>query len=105
LAHSYPTTFRAPPSASRGYRRSAKQGVLDAWQAKRRGCERAGRQRSRPCLASYNAGDGNVDDWTSPGRDDPDVFAEYVPFAETNDYVKQIQMYWWINRYIWAGQR
>ncbi|HET6316006.1 MAG TPA: transglycosylase SLT domain-containing protein, partial [Chloroflexota bacterium] len=25
-------------------------------------------------LASYNAGDGNVDNWSLPGRDDPDVF-------------------------------
>jgi soluble lytic murein transglycosylase len=56
-------------------------------------------------LASYNAGDGNVDTWTLPGRDDPDVFTEYVPFQETNDYVKKIQMYWWINRYIWVGER
>jgi soluble lytic murein transglycosylase len=53
-------------------------------------------------LASYNAGDGNVDTWTTPGRDDPDVFTEYVPFAETHDYVKRIHMYWWINRYLWA---
>lgn len=52
-------------------------------------------------LASYNAGDGNVDNWTMPGRDDPDVFTEYVPFAETHDYVKKIQTYWWINRYVW----
>jgi len=56
-------------------------------------------------LASYNAGDGNVDTWSLPGRDDPDVFTEYVPFAETNDYVKRIQQYWWINRYIWIGGR
>lgn len=54
-------------------------------------------------LAAYNAGDGNVDDWTTPGRDDPDVFAEYVPFAETNDYVKKILSFYWINRYLWAG--
>jgi soluble lytic murein transglycosylase len=53
-------------------------------------------------LASYNAGDGNVDAWTLPGRDDPDVFAEFVPFAETHDYVKKILGYWWINRYLWA---
>ena len=52
-------------------------------------------------LASYNAGDGNVDTWTLPGRDDPDVFSEYVPFAETHDYVKRIQFYWWLNRYLW----
>jgi soluble lytic murein transglycosylase len=54
-------------------------------------------------LASYNAGDGNVDNWSTPGRDDPDVFIEYVPFAETHNYVKRIQLYWWINRYIWLG--
>ncbi|HMF12435.1 MAG TPA: transglycosylase SLT domain-containing protein, partial [Gemmataceae bacterium] len=54
-------------------------------------------------LASYNAGDGNVDTWTMPGRDDPDVFTEYVPFEETHKYVKQIDMYWWINRYIWQS--
>jgi soluble lytic murein transglycosylase len=53
-------------------------------------------------VASYNAGDGNVDTWTTPGRDDPDVFTEYVPFAETHDYVKKIRLYWWINRYVWA---
>jgi soluble lytic murein transglycosylase len=55
-------------------------------------------------LASYNAGDGNVDNWTSPGREDPDVFTEYVPFEETHNYVKKIQMYYWINRYLWAGR-
>jgi soluble lytic murein transglycosylase len=54
-------------------------------------------------LASYNAGDGNVDTWTTPGRDDPDVFTEYVPFAETHDYVKAILKYWWLNRYLWAS--
>jgi soluble lytic murein transglycosylase-like protein len=54
-------------------------------------------------LASYNAGDGNVDTWTTPGRDDPDVFTEYVPFEETHNYVKAILSYWWINRYIWAN--
>jgi soluble lytic murein transglycosylase len=53
-------------------------------------------------LASYNAGDGNVDTWATPARGDPDVFVEYVPYEETHDYVQKIQMYWWINRYIWA---
>jgi soluble lytic murein transglycosylase len=53
-------------------------------------------------LASYNAGDGNVDSWTLPGRDDPDVFTEFIPFGETNDYVKKILSFWWINRYLWA---
>jgi soluble lytic murein transglycosylase len=54
-------------------------------------------------LASYNAGDGNVDNWTGPGREDPDIFAEYIPFAETHDYVKRIQLYWWLQRYIWGS--
>ena len=31
-----------------------------------------------------------------------DVFAEFVPFAETHDYVKKILTYWWTNRYLWA---
>jgi soluble lytic murein transglycosylase len=53
-------------------------------------------------LAAYNAGDGNVDSWTFPGRDDPDIFAEYIAFPETHDYVKRIHFYWWINRYLWA---
>ncbi len=56
-------------------------------------------------LASYNAGDGNVDNWTTPGRDDSDIFTEYVPFAETHDYVKRVQLYWWINRYVWVAGR
>jgi soluble lytic murein transglycosylase len=68
--------------------------------------ERLKRNRSIDrALASYNAGDGNVDTWTLPGRDDPDVFTEYIPFAETHDYVKRIQQYWWINRYLWVGGR
>lgn len=54
-------------------------------------------------LASYNAGDGNVDTWTLDGRDDPDIFTEYIPFPETHDYVEKIETYWWINRYLWAG--
>jgi soluble lytic murein transglycosylase len=56
-----------------------------------------------PALAAYNAGDGNVDNWTTPGREDPDLFTEYVPFEETHNYVERIQLYWWINRYIWVA--
>ena len=53
-------------------------------------------------LAGYNAGDGNVDNWSTPGREDPDIFAEYIPFPETHDYVERILFYWWLNRYLWA---
>jgi len=56
-------------------------------------------------LASYNAGDGNVDNWTTTGRNDPDVFTEYVPYDETHNYVEQIEMFWWINRYVWVAGR
>ncbi len=42
-----------------------------------------------PALAGYNAGDGNVANWTSKtGIGDPDVFVERIPFAETHTYVK-----------------
>jgi soluble lytic murein transglycosylase len=55
-------------------------------------------------LAAYNSGDGNVDTWTAPNREDPDVFTEYVSFEETHNYVKRIEFYYWLNRYIWASQ-
>ncbi len=41
-----------------------------------------------PALAGYNAGDGNVAQWTSTGGiGDTDVFVERIPFPETHDYV------------------
>ena len=40
----------------------------------------------------------NCAEWVLP----TDVFTEYVPFAETHDYVKKIEAYWWLNRYLWA---
>ena len=40
-------------------------------------------------LAAYNAGDGRVARWSrKPGVDDPEVFVERIPFAETRDYVR-----------------
>jgi soluble lytic murein transglycosylase len=44
-----------------------------------------------PALAAYNAGEGNVNPWLRdvPGND-PDLFAERIPFAETNRYVKVV---------------
>lgn len=42
-------------------------------------------------LAAYNTGDGPVREWLqAPGADDPDVFAERIPYAETRDYVRQV---------------
>ena len=43
-------------------------------------------------LAAYNAGISRVDRWDSKlGVEDPEVFAERIPFAETRDYVRIIQ--------------
>jgi soluble lytic murein transglycosylase len=42
-------------------------------------------------LAAYNAGDGNAADWAGQsGADDPDVYAEEIPFTETYDYVQKV---------------
>lgn len=43
-------------------------------------------------LAAYNAGGSRVNRWvTKAGMDDPELFAERVPFAETRDYVRVVQ--------------
>ena len=43
-------------------------------------------------LAAYNAGISRVDRWDLKlGVEDPEVFAERIPFAETRDYVRIIQ--------------
>jgi soluble lytic murein transglycosylase len=43
-------------------------------------------------LAAYNAGGSRVNRWkTKPGTNDPEIFAERVPFAETRDYVRIVQ--------------
>jgi soluble lytic murein transglycosylase len=42
-------------------------------------------------LAAYNAGASRVDRWSERhGVDDPEVFAERIPFAETRGYVRAI---------------
>lgn len=43
-------------------------------------------------LAAYNAGASRVARWsTKHGVDDPEVFAERIPFTETRDYVRIVQ--------------
>jgi soluble lytic murein transglycosylase len=45
--------------------------------------------RIYPALAAYNAGGGNVNTWVAEfGGDDPDIFMELIPFAETSYYVR-----------------
>jgi peptidoglycan lytic transglycosylase len=43
-------------------------------------------------LAAYNAGASRVERWAAKaGMDDPEVFAERIPFVETRDYVRIVQ--------------
>jgi soluble lytic murein transglycosylase len=43
-------------------------------------------------LAAYNAGGSRVTRWaTKAGANDPELFAERIPFAETRDYVRIVQ--------------
>jgi len=45
--------------------------------------------RVYPALAAYNAGGGNVNTWMREfGEEDPDIFMELIPFAETSYYVR-----------------
>ena len=40
-------------------------------------------------LAAYNAGNSRVAAWSrKPGIDDPELFVERIPYAETRDYVR-----------------
>ncbi|HVE34058.1 MAG TPA: transglycosylase SLT domain-containing protein [Gemmatimonadaceae bacterium] len=42
-------------------------------------------------LAAYNAGGSRVERWSGrPGADDPEMFTERIPFAETREYVRVV---------------
>jgi soluble lytic murein transglycosylase len=59
-------------------------------------------------LAAYNAGARRVERWSQRiGVDDPEVFTERIPFAETRGYVRAIQRNQEIYRtlYAWAAPR
>jgi soluble lytic murein transglycosylase len=44
-----------------------------------------------PALAAYNAGGGTVNGWLAQfGADDPDLFAEQIPYAETSHYLQVV---------------
>jgi soluble lytic murein transglycosylase len=43
-------------------------------------------------LAAYNAGASRVARWMQrPGAEDPELFTEWIPYAETRDYVRIVQ--------------
>jgi soluble lytic murein transglycosylase len=49
-------------------------------------------QRAADILAAYNAGVSRVERWSKRvGVEDPEVFAERIPFVETRGYVRVIQ--------------
>jgi soluble lytic murein transglycosylase len=50
--------------------------------------------------AAYNAGPGNLSRWMEglEGNNDPLVFIESIPAAETRDYVKRVMMNLWMYR-------
>ena len=55
-------------------------------------------------LAAYNAGGSRVTRWaTKAGTDDPEVFAERVPFTETRDYVRIVQRNAEVYRALYEG--
>lgn len=58
-------------------------------------------ERSLPyALAAYNAGSGRLSRWRRKrGVDDPELFVERIPFAETRDYVRIVQR----NREMYSG--
>jgi soluble lytic murein transglycosylase len=57
-----------------------------------------------PALAAYNAGGGAVNGWLrEPGNDDPDVFAERIPYAETSTYVNVVFQNYQIYRRLYGG--
>jgi soluble lytic murein transglycosylase len=47
-------------------------------------------------LACYNAGPGNVAHWSVPGGDDPLLYMEAIPAAETRAFVHRALTYMWI---------
>ena len=49
---------------------------------------------------AYNAGPGAVNRWrtTKAGGDDPLLFVESIPVAETRSYVKRLMLYHWLYR-------
>ena len=49
---------------------------------------------------AYNAGPGAVSRWrtTKAGGDDPLLFVESIPVAETRSYVKRLMLYHWLYR-------
>jgi soluble lytic murein transglycosylase len=56
-------------------------------------------------LAAYNAGGSRVARWsTKSGMNDPELFAERIPFVETRDYVRIVQRNAQVYRTLWGEE-
>jgi soluble lytic murein transglycosylase len=68
--------------------------TLGTWYLRR--LHRAYEDNSLLAIASYNAGQGNVNSWLAENPNlDHDQFVEAIPFNETRDYVKQVFGNYW----------
>ena len=57
-------------------------------------------------LAAYNAGAARVARWSQrPGADDPELFAEWIPFTETREYVRIVQRNAAVYRALYPGMK
>jgi soluble lytic murein transglycosylase len=64
-------------------------------------------ERPVEVLAAYNAGVSRVERWSRRvGVEDPEVFAERIPFVETRGYVRAIQRNLELYRslYAWSNE-
>lgn len=56
-------------------------------------------------LAAYNAGGSRVTRWSAKsGMNDPELFAERIPFVETRDYVRIVQRNAHVYRTLWGQE-
>jgi soluble lytic murein transglycosylase len=56
-------------------------------------------------LAAYNAGPGSVVAWQQTARniDDPLLYLESIPYAETRNYVMQVMAHYWVYQSLTGG--
>ena len=55
-------------------------------------------------LAAYNGGPGNTRSWVQLAKDDPDLFMEVIPFAETRNYIRRIYENFMIYRFLYSRE-
>jgi soluble lytic murein transglycosylase len=57
-------------------------------------------------LASYNAGRGNVNKWLKSERHSKDgVTLQYIPFKETDKYIKRVKVNYNMYKYIYGDKK